>query len=98
MTKARALPVRTRLGVAARVAAALAGGYAVAALVAIALGVALPVAREEAGTAGALAGMLALPVAAMGCFWARSALRAWAGILIAAALFGGIALLAGWRP
>ncbi len=90
--------MRYRLGVAARVAAALAGGYAVAALVAIACGVALPGAREEAGTAGALAGLLALPVAAMGCFWARTAARAWAGTLVAAALFGGIALLAGWRP
>jgi hypothetical protein len=90
--------MRYRLGVASRVVAALAGGYAAAALVAIACAVALPGAREEAGTAGGLAGLLALPVAAMGCFWARSAARAWAGTLVAAALFGGIALLAGWRP
>ncbi len=94
----RAVPLRYRLDVAARCAAALAGGYGVAALVAIAGAWALPMARIEAATIGTIAAMLALPIAAMGSFWARSAARAWAGILIFAALFGGIALIAGWRP
>ena len=98
MTKARVLSVRYRIGVAARVAAALFGGYAVAALAAIALAMALPLSREEASTVGAMMGLLALPVAAMGCFWARTAVRAWIGFLAFAALFGGIALIAGWRP
>lgn len=98
MTKARALSVRYRIGVAARVAAAMAGGYAVGALAAIALATALPLSREEAAMVGTLAGLLALPVAAMGCFWVRSAARAWIGVLVFAAVLGGIALLAGWRP
>ncbi len=90
--------MRYRLGVASRVLAALFGGYAVAVLAAIALAMALPLSREEASTVGALVGLLAVPVAAMGCFWARSAARAWIGVLLVAALLGGIALIAGWRP
>jgi hypothetical protein len=94
----RALPPRYRLDVALRLVAALAGGYGVAALVAIAGTWALPMARIEASIAGTIAAMLAMPVAAMGCFWARSAGRAWAGVLVFMLLFGGIALAAGWRP
>ena len=76
----------------------LAGGYGVAALVAIAGAWALPMDRIDAATSGTIAALLAMPVAAMGCFWARSAVRAWAGILVFAALFAGIALAGGWRP
>jgi hypothetical protein len=86
------------MAVAARVAAAVAGGYAVAVLTAIATATALPLSREEAATLSVFTGLLALPVAAMGCFWARSAVRAWVGTGIAAALFAGVALAAGWRP
>jgi hypothetical protein len=94
----RAVSPRYRLGIALRFVAALAGGYGVAALVAIAGTWALPMARIEATIAGTMAAMLVLPIAAMGCFWARSAGRAWGGILVFALLFGGIALAAGWRP
>jgi hypothetical protein len=93
-----AVTPRYRFDVAARLVAALAGSYGVAALMAIACAWALPMASIEAATVGTIAGLLALPVAAMGCFWARSAGRAWAGILLFALLFGGIALAAGWRP
>ena len=95
---ARAVTPRYRLAVASRLVAALVGGYGVAALVAIAGAWALPMRRIDAATAGLIAAMLALPMAAMGCFWARSATRAWAGILVFAALFGGIAVAGGWRP
>ncbi len=95
---ARPVSLRYRLDVASRLVAALAGGYGIAALVAIAGAWALPMARIDASIAGTLAAMLAMPVAAMGCFWARSAIHAWIGILVFVALFGGIALTAGWRP
>ncbi len=94
----RAVPLRYRLVVASRLVAALGGGYAVAVLVAIAGSWALPMERIEAATVATLAAIVALPVAAMGCFWAKSATRAWIGILAFAALFAGIALAAGWRP
>jgi hypothetical protein len=95
---AKTLTLRYRLDVAARLVAALAGGYGIAVLVAIAGAWALPMAKIEAAITGTILAMLALPVAAMGCFWARSAARAWAGTLLFALLFGGIAMLAGWRP
>jgi hypothetical protein len=94
----RAVTPRYRLDVAMRLVAALAGGYGVAVLVAIAGAWALPMAPIDAATTGTIAALLAMPIAAMGCFWARSAVRACAGILAFAALFGGIALAAGWRP
>jgi hypothetical protein len=94
----RAVTLRYRLGVISRCAAALAGGYGVAALLAIALAWTLPMARIDAATTGTIAALLALPAAAMGCFWARSAARAWLGITLFATVFGGIAFVAGWRP
>lgn len=95
---ARAVPPHYRLGVAARLVAALAGGYGVAVLVAIAGAWALPMAPIEAATTATIAALLAMPVAAMGCFWARSAWRAWGGVLLSSALFAAIALAFGWRP
>jgi hypothetical protein len=95
---ARTVPLRYRLAVVSRLVAALAGGYGVAALLAIAGAWALPMGREEASTTATLVAIVAMPVAAMGCFWAKSAARAWIGILAFAALFAGIALAAGWRP
>ena len=89
---------RYRVEIAARSVAAAVGGYGVAALVAIAATWTLPLARIDATAAGTILALLAWPVVAMGCFWARRAWRAWAGTLAAAALFGGMALAGGWRP
>jgi hypothetical protein len=89
---------RYRLDVASRTAAALAGGYGVAALVSIAVSWTVPGARIDAAAFGTIAGLLAWPVAAIGCFWAGSAWRAWAGLLGFALLFAMVALAAGWRP
>jgi hypothetical protein len=89
---------RYRLTVAARVGAAVAGGYAASVLFGIALAVTLPLDPADAAVTATLLALLAIPVAAMACFWARSATRAWAGMLIACALFAGIALAGGWRP
>ena len=89
---------RYRLAVASRVVAAVAGGYAVSILFGIALAVTLPLDPADAAVTATLLALLAIPVAAMTCVWARSAARAWGGILIACALFTGIALAGGWRP
>ena len=90
--------LRYRAQVAARVAAALFGGYAVAALLAIACTWVLPAARIDAVAWGTIAALIVLPLIAMGCFWARSALRAWMGILLALGMLALIAFAAGWRP
>jgi hypothetical protein len=87
-----------RLGVASRTVAACLGGYAAAALAAILLGTVLPMTAMGAAVTATLVGILIVPVAAMACFHARSATRAWIGILLACGLFGGLAIAAGWRP
>jgi len=89
---------RYRADVVARLIAAIGGGYMVAALLGIASAWTLPGERIDAIAFGTIAGLLALPVAAMGCFWARSAVRAWIGILFFCILFAGVAIMAGWRP
>ncbi|WEK43739.1 MAG: DUF3649 domain-containing protein [Candidatus Sphingomonas colombiensis] len=98
MKPRRALSPRYRLAVLSRAVAAVAGGYGVAVILSIALAWVLPMSREEAGTTATMIALLALPIAMMGCFAARNAGRAWAGIILAAMLAGGIALAAGWRP
>lgn len=95
---ARRLSRAYRLDVAARVIAAIAGSYGVAASVAIAGAWTLPLAPIDAATLSTIAAILFIPATVMGCFWARSAGRAWAGVLIAASLFVAAALLGGWRP
>lgn len=94
----RAVSLRYRAAIASRLVAAIGGGYGVAVLVAIAGAWALPMKRIDAAATGTIAALLVMPVAAMGCFWARSAARAWIGTLAFAALFAAIAAAAGWRP
>jgi hypothetical protein len=89
---------RYRCGVALRLVAATAGAYGMAALVAIACAQGLPIDRIEAVTVGTMAALIVMPLAAMGCFWAQSAGRAWVGVLLGCTLFGGIALATGWQP
>ena len=74
--------LRYRLGVASRTVAACLGGYATAALAAILLGTTLPMTAMGASVTATLVGILVAPVAAMACFQARSATRAWIGILL----------------
>jgi hypothetical protein len=80
--------LRYRLGVAARAAAALFGGYAVAALAGAALALYLPGPRSETALTGALASFAVYAGAAMWTFAARSAARAWGGLLLASAVLG----------
>lgn len=88
-------PVEARRigGVASRSLAAVVGGYAVAALGSVAL------ARLGSRVEGALTGMMAsyaiYTAAVIWVFAASSALRAWTGLGITAAVFGGVFLLLG---
>jgi hypothetical protein len=79
------------LDAAARIVAAVAGGYALAALVSVAA-LALPIAPVQAVLTGMLASFLVYAGAVVWSFAARSALRAWIGLLLAAA---PLALVAG---
>lgn len=84
-----------RANVAARAVAGSLSAYAVAALLAAALARTLPGSRVEAVVPATLLAYLVAPVVTCWAFLARSAWRAWAGVLGAAALFGAIAWLAG---
>jgi hypothetical protein len=89
--------VRYRLAVASRAVAAIAGGYGVAALSAAVLALSLPaafgMARSEAAMTGTLASFLVFALAVMWVFAARSALRAWSGLVVMAAPLGLLLLL-----
>jgi len=75
-------PVRHRLSVAARAIAAIFGGYALASLVSALLALTLPHPREEAILAGNLLALVVYPVVAVWVFLAKSARRAWMGLLV----------------
>lgn len=66
-----------------RIAAALFGGYALAALGSVAA-LALPMSKPQAVLTGMLASFAIYAGAVVWVFAARSALRAWAGLLAAA--------------
>jgi hypothetical protein len=89
--------VRYRLGVASRAVAAIAGGYGVAALSAAVLALCLPaafdMARSEATLTGTLASFLVFVAAVMWVFAARTAVRAWTGLAVAAAPLGLLLLV-----
>ncbi len=74
------------LGIVSRVLAAVVGGYAVGALVSIACALLLPLARSEAVLIGMMLSFAAYAGAVVWVFAARSAWRAWAGILLPCAL------------
>lgn len=77
---------RYRLGIAARALAAIGGGYVLAALASVALALWLPLSRAEAVTWGTLASFTVYTGAVMWVFAARSAVRAWLGLLMPLAL------------
>ena len=78
---------RPWLGVLSRTLAAILGGYALAAASAAFLAVALPMARSQAVLTGMLVAIALCACAALWAFATRTALRAWAGIALPAALF-----------
>lgn len=75
-----------------RIVAAILGGYALAALTSLAA-LALPIERSQAVLTGMLASFAVYAGAVVWVFAVRSARRAWAGLLIAAAPL----LLAAWH-
>ncbi|MDN2708537.1 DUF3649 domain-containing protein [Janthinobacterium sp. SUN118] len=79
-----------RLGVASRSVAAIAGGYLLAALVTMLLSVSLPMARSEAVMTATLLSFAIYTCAVMWVFATASALRAWLGLAIPAAVIAAI--------
>lgn len=82
--------VMYRLGVASRSVAAIVGGYVLAALVTMLLSVSLPMARSEAVMTATLLSFAVYTCAVLWVFATRSALRAWLGLLIPAAVIAAI--------
>lgn len=78
-------------GVAMRVVAAILGGYAMAALASIACATLLPMARAEAVLTGMLLSFAIYAGTVVWVFAARSALRAWIGILVPMAILAAAA-------
>jgi ABC-type glycerol-3-phosphate transport system permease component len=78
-----------------RVVAATVGAYALAAAFAYALARALPMTRSEAAAAATMLGTLAMPGAVIWVFAARSAGRAWVGVVMVTLMFGVAAWLLG---
>ena len=79
-----------RVGVAMRTLAAVIGGYALASLAAALLGTMLPMERVDAVMTGTMVALLVFPCAVMWSFAARSAARAWAGLLVPIAVLGAV--------
>ena len=83
-------PARLRVSVAMRTLAAVIGGYALASLAAALLGLMLPMDRVDAVMTGTMVAMVVFPCAVMWSFAARSAARAWAGLLVPIAVLGAV--------
>jgi len=77
--------------------AAIGGGYALASLVAVALALVLPLDRMDAVLTGMMASLVVYAAAAIWVFAARSALRAWIGMIAAALPLAVLALLGHWQ-
>jgi hypothetical protein len=86
--------LRRRLAILSRAVAAVVGGYALASVFAVACAVLPPGARADAVLAGMLSSFAIYVGAFLWAFAASSALRAWLGLLLPAALLAGATLLA----
>jgi hypothetical protein len=86
---------RYRGNVAARVLAATFGAYGVAACLAMAVARLGAGGRIDAVIAGTLCAYLAVPAVAIWAFLARGPWRAWGGVVVLTALFGGLAWMIG---
>lgn len=84
---------RYRLEVASRVLAAAVGGYALTSVLTVLLALVWPIARAEAVLASAMLGFVWYAVAVIWVFCARSALRAWTGMVAPTVV---LALLCWW--
>ncbi len=90
----------TKLAVPSRIAAAVLGGYALTNSAAILLAALLPGGRAEAVAWAMMSSFLIYAAAIVWVFSARSASRAWVGILVPSLLFSLLAwsLLQGGQP
>lgn len=79
---------RHRWVVASRALAAILGGYGLAALSAAALAVFLPLSRADATLTGTMLSFLVYACAVVWVFAARTATRAWLGLLLPSAALG----------
>lgn len=89
------LSLSYRLSVSSRVAAAIVGGYAVAMLVSIAISRLMPTSRAESVGTGMLLSFAIYASAVVWVFAARTATRAWTGLLIAMAVAAAVWWFAG---
>lgn len=79
------------LAIISRVIAAVAGGYALATVLAIALAGIVPLPRVDAVATGILTGFAVYAAAVLWVFAARSATRAWLGLLVPTLVFSVLA-------
>jgi hypothetical protein len=86
---------RYRGNVAARVLAGSLGAYGVASCLAMMVARLGAGGRIDAVIAGTLCAYLAVPAVAIWAFLARGPWRAWGGVVVLAALFGGLAWMIG---
>ena len=87
------LNARYRWVVLSRIAAAIGGGYALSTVATIAIACWLPVHKYDAMLSGLMMGYVVYPCAVMYAFAARTALKAWAGLLILTAALSAVAAL-----
>ena len=85
------------VGIVSRVLAAILGGYALAALCSIALALVLPMERADAVLTGMMVALAVQAGAVVHVFAASTALRAWAGLVMAAVALAAVALLGHWN-
>lgn len=85
-----------RLAVTSRIVAALFGGYLMAALTSVCITQWVPMSRADAVVTGMLLSFLTYLLAVIWCFACRTAWRAWAGILLPAAILGVIFAAGRW--
>lgn len=81
-----------RLGVAVRAVAAIFGGYAVSGMAAAVLALYLPIGRAEAALTGTMASFVVYTCAVLWVFAARSAARAWLGLVVLTLPLGALLL------
>lgn len=84
--------MRYRMAVFSRMAAAILGGYVLASAAAACLAVWLPMGRADAVTTAQMLSFVFYTCGVIWVFATRNAWRAWAGVLLPAAVLGGLFL------
>lgn len=94
--KASGVSLAYRLAVTSRIIAALFGGYLIAALTSVCITQWVPMSRADAVVTGMMLSFVTYLLAVIWCFACRTAWRAWAGILLPAAILAAIFGLGRW--